>query len=66
MVLAALEGRFPKDAWRDATSNYKPGPGPADYLAFLTDNGYRLSVIEQVPTGERTTDVVCAKLAHNA
>jgi ParB family chromosome partitioning protein len=46
MVLAALEGRTPKDAWREAASNYKPVPGPAEYLAFLTANGYLVSAIE--------------------
>jgi hypothetical protein len=31
MVLAALEGRTPKDAWRQATATWTPTPGPADY-----------------------------------
>ena len=50
MVLAALEGRTPKDAWRNAASNYQPVPGAAEYLRFLAANGYPLSPIEHVVT----------------
>jgi ParB family chromosome partitioning protein len=66
MVLAALEGRTPKDAWRDATSNYKPQPGCAEYLGFLAANGYALSAIEQVLIGERDADDLHRELAHDA
>ena len=58
MVLAALEGRAPKDAWRQAGSNYRPVPGAADYLRFLAANGYALSPIEVVVTGERSAEDV--------
>jgi hypothetical protein len=53
MVLAALEGRTPKDAWRTATSRFNPVPGAAEYLRFLSANGYALSEIERVVTGDR-------------
>ena len=36
MVLAALEGRTPKDAWRAAPGNYRPVPGsPARIRAVI-------------------------------
>jgi ParB family chromosome partitioning protein len=53
IVLAALEGRTPKDAWRAVSGDYRPVPGPAEDLRFLAANGYALSAIEQVITGER-------------
>lgn len=58
MVLAALEGRTPKDAWRHTGSRFTPAPGAADYLRLLTAHGYPLAPIEQVVTGERTADDV--------
>jgi ParB family chromosome partitioning protein len=58
MVLAALEGRTPKDAWREVAGNYKPVPGTAEYLRFLAANGYVLSPIELVAAGERSADDV--------
>jgi ParB family chromosome partitioning protein len=51
LVLVPLEGRTPKDAWRQADATWTPKPGPADYLRFLAANGYTLSPIEQVVTG---------------
>ena len=66
MVLAALEGRTPKDAWRDTASSYKPVPGAAEYLRFLAANGYLLSAIEQVVTGEHDADAVHAEIAQQA
>jgi ParB family chromosome partitioning protein len=63
MVLAALEGRTPKDAWRQEGSIWTPDPGSADYLRFLAANGYTVSPIEQVVTGERDADAVYAELA---
>ncbi|KAA0093578.1 nuclease [Mycolicibacterium sp. P1-18] len=58
MVLAALEGRTPKDAWRCTAGQYTPAPGPADYLRFLAGHGYPLSDVERIVTGERTADDV--------
>ena len=60
MVLAALEGRTAKDAWRRANATWTPKPGPAEYLRFLATNGYPLSAVEQVVTGERVADDVYA------
>lgn len=52
MVLATIEARTGKDAWR----------GPQDitksYLRFLEENGYPLSDIEQVILGKRKADSV--------
>ena len=42
-----------KDAWRNAASNYRSVPGAVEYLGFLDANGYPLSPIEQVVTGDR-------------
>jgi hypothetical protein len=39
MVLAALEGRTPKDAWRQANATWTPTPGPGRLLRFLAANG---------------------------
>ena len=57
LVLGALESRTPKDAWRH------PGGGwssyyvaPAQYLRFLASNGYTLSAIETVITGDRSSE----------
>lgn len=61
MVLAALEGRTPKDAWRQANATWTPKPGPAEYLRFLAANGYTLSAVEQVATGDRAADDVYTK-----
>lgn len=66
MVLAALDGRTPKDAWRDAASNYKPRPGCAEYLGFLAANGYPLSAIEHVVVGDRNADDLHRDLARDA
>lgn len=65
MVLAALEGRTPKDAWRETIATWTPKPGPANYLRFLAANGYTLSPIERVVIGERKADDVYAELAHH-
>jgi ParB family transcriptional regulator, chromosome partitioning protein len=59
LILGALESRTPKDAWRHPgggwSSYYVP---PAQYLRFLAANGYTLSEIETVITGERNADDV--------
>ncbi len=52
MVLATIEARTGKDAWR----------GPQDitksYLRFLEENGYPLSGIEEVILGKRKAETV--------
>ena len=57
-MLAAVEGRTPKDAWRAAPGDHRPVAGPAEYLRFLAANGYALAAIEQVITGERDSEGV--------
>ena len=60
LVLAGLESRCPKDAWRSGGANtaYRTGLSNADYLAFLEANGYVLSDIEQVIVGGRNSEGV--------
>ena len=57
MLLAALEGRTPKDAWRDATSRYAHW-GPPEYLKWLALNGYQLAPVEHIVAGDKTADEV--------
>lgn len=52
MVLAAIETRTSKDAWR------APQDITKSYLRFLEENGYPLSDIEQVILGKRKADAV--------
>ena len=40
-----------------------PVPGPAEYLRFLAANGYALSAIDQVITGERDAEGLYRELA---
>ena len=59
LVLGSMEAHTPKDAWRSATgggwvSSLKPG----DSLKFLVAQGYTLSDVEEVITGDRTADAV--------
>ena len=67
IVLGALETRTPKDAWRqpepirDETESrwsYGHRMTSGDLLRYLAANGYILSPIEQVITGDRTADEV--------
>ena len=58
IVLAALEGRTPKDAWRYGGGGYGGGVGRADYLALLVASGYQLADVERVVIGERSADEV--------
>lgn len=60
LVLAGLESRCPKDAWRSGGSNTadRTSLSNADYLAFLEANGYVLSDIEQVIVGGKTADTL--------
>jgi ParB family chromosome partitioning protein len=52
MVLAAAETRTPKDAWRGASDVTKK------LLAWLSEQDYPLSDIEQVMLGKRKADAV--------
>jgi ParB family chromosome partitioning protein len=67
IVLGALESRTPKDAWRhpepirdntEARWSYGHRMTSGDLLRYLADNGYTLSPIEQVITGNREADEV--------
>jgi len=62
LVLAALEARTPKQAWRGASAS--TGVGPKDYLGFLAENGYTLSVVEHVMVGAKTADECFEELTH--
>lgn len=55
MVLATIEARTGKDAWR------APQDITKTYLRFLEENGYPLSDIEQVILGKRKADSVYRK-----
>ena len=65
LVLASLEARTGKDAWRhpapvreagDDRIYYGRSVTSGDYLRFLAANGYTLSAVEEVVTGTRTAD----------
>ncbi|WP_301150469.1 ParB/RepB/Spo0J family partition protein [Mycobacterium simiae] len=58
LVLGALEAETPKDAWRRRYTNYSK-----DYLRYLADNGYELSDIEKVITGQAKDDAVYDRIA---
>jgi ParB family chromosome partitioning protein len=59
LVLGSMEARLPKDAWRSATGGgYVSSLKPGDYLKFLAANGYPLSPVEEVITGQRKADSV--------
>ena len=63
LVLGALEARCPKDAWRGVSGyGYGRYVGPAELLAFLSDNGYSLADIERVMLGERSADDLFADI----
>ncbi|MDQ1246124.1 MAG: ParB family transcriptional regulator, chromosome partitioning protein [Actinomycetota bacterium] len=52
MVLAGLEFRCPKDAWRSGGAHpWRNGLSSGDYLAFLASHGYVLADIESVIAG---------------
>lgn len=59
LVLGSMEARTPKDAWRSATGGgYVSSLKPSDYLKFLAANGYPLSPVEEIITGQRKADSV--------
>jgi ParB family chromosome partitioning protein len=65
MVLGALESRTPKAAWRSAGAGWQFA-GSKEYLKFLAEQGYTLSAIEHVITGDRTADEVYDELVEEA
>ena len=67
LVLGSMEARTPKDAWRSAAgagwvSSVKPG----DYLKFLAAQGYTLSAVEEVITGQKDAESVYAQYLADA
>ena len=67
LVLGSLEARSGKDAWRQPAPVREPGEDrlhygrsftSGDMLRFLAANGYALSAIEQVITGEKDSESV--------
>jgi ParB family chromosome partitioning protein len=59
LVLGAAEAHTPKDAWRNATtSQWSHALSSADYLRWLADNGYPLAAVEEIVTGDKTSDGV--------
>lgn len=59
LVLGALEARTPKSAWRSSGWQFA---GPKEYLKFLVEQGYTLSAVEHIVTGDRTADEVYEEL----
>ena len=57
LVLSSLESRTPKDAWRSPSTGWSHFVKGADYLKFLAAQGYRLSAVEEVITGDKTLPV---------
>jgi ParB family chromosome partitioning protein len=58
LVLGALESRTPKDAWRGSAGYWARHVGSAEYLRWLTDNGYQLAAVEEVVTNAKSADEV--------
>jgi ParB family chromosome partitioning protein len=58
LVLGALEGRTPKDAWRGDHGYVTRAAGPPEYLTFLAEQGYTLAPVEEIITGAATSDAV--------
>ena len=61
LVLGALEARTAKDAWRYGGRGDRCC-GPADLLQFLQANGYELSDVEKIVTGELDSEAVITRL----
>lgn len=58
LVLGSMEARTPKDAWRSGSSAFMSCVTPGEYLKWLAAQGYPLSPVEEVITGDRTADAV--------
>jgi hypothetical protein len=66
LVLGSLEGRTPKDAWRNASSGWlTSGVKSGEYLKFLAEQGYTLSAVEEVITGEIGRPPTCTRTRLN-
>ncbi|GLE59070.1 hypothetical protein NJBCHELONAE_43810 [Mycobacteroides chelonae] len=62
-VLGALEALTPKSAWAAKPGTWSYQPYSRDYLTFLAAQGYSLSDIERVITGEQDQDALYATIA---
>lgn len=62
-VLGALEALTPKSAWSVKPGTWSYQPYSRDYLTFLAAQGYTLSDIERVVTGELDQDALYATIA---
>jgi ParB family chromosome partitioning protein len=62
-VLGALEALTPKSAWSAKPGTWSYQPHSRDYLTFLAAQGYPLSDIERVITGEQDQDTLYATIA---
>ena len=50
-----VPARTPKDAWRNTSAGWlTSGVKPREYLKFLAAQGYTLSAVEEVMTGDRS------------
>jgi len=60
LVLSALESRTLKDSWRNPSvpNHWSHHVTCADYLKWLTANGYTLAPVEEVIAGDKTADEV--------
>lgn len=65
LVLGALEARTPKDSWRNVRhvntnidNHWSLSVTSGDYLRYLAANGYTLSPVEEIITGQRSADEV--------
>jgi ParB family transcriptional regulator, chromosome partitioning protein len=59
-VVAALDARTPKDAWRGSLGAWQYYVTSGEYLKFLAAQGYPLAPIGEVIIGDRTDDDVSA------
>lgn len=62
-VLGALEALTPKSAWSARPGTWSYQPHSHDYLTFLAAQGYQLSDIERVITGDLDQDALYATIA---
>lgn len=62
-VLGALEALTPKSAWSAKPGTWAYQPYSRDYLTFLAAQGYTLSEVERVITGELDEDALYESIA---
>lgn len=62
-VLGALEALTPKSAWSAKPGTWTYQPHGRDYLTFIAAQGYKLSDVERVVTGDLDQDTLYATIA---